>query len=692
MIFSKRKNILPGISACLFFIIWPIVGLSAEETTRLGTVTVTGEVEEEENSYTVETNNVPGIVPDAAALLHSVPGADVNRNGILTGIAQYRGMYADRVNVKLNGITIPGGGPNGMDTPLSYIPGAQLQGIEVIRGIAPVSSGLETLGGTLHATSIRPGFGSGEQFESQGTLNLSGATVNDARALGVVAGLANRAHRMHIAGSRERGDDIEFDGGEIRPSEHDRENYSLGYGLRQSSHEFALDFTHNDTGLTGTPSLPMDIEVIDTDIVSGEYTGFAGLYELHGRLYYSDVYHSMSNFVLRPEPMMGKRRTAATGRGTGFRLDAGRELGQGELLFGLDGQMATHDAVITNPDMAMFRVVNFNDAQRDLLGVFSEWNGALGAGWDSEFGVRVNQVRMDAGNVDHHMAGGNVNIATLRDNFNTADRSKTDTNVDWVARFMHPLSNGTSVEIGVARKMRSPSYQERYLWVPMQSTGGLADGNTYIGDINLDPEVSHQLELALNMQSASGYFEPRIFYRDVSDYIQGVPATNVAALAIDAGVLQFANVDATLYGTDVAWGYSINDNWSLGGIISYVRGKRDDISDNLYRIAPLNGTLGLNYAVATWDVTAEGVFYDRQDRVSVTNGETPSGGYALMNLYGKVRVKKDMLLSGGVGNVFDRKYAPHVTGINRAGGSDVAIGERVPGDGRNVYLAMRLDW
>ncbi len=149
-------------TACLFSVIWPVVGLSAEEATRLGTVTVTGEIEEEENSYTVETNNVPGIVPDAAALLHSVPGADVNRNGVLTGIAQYRGMYADRVNVKLNGITIPGGGPNGMDTPLSYIPGAQLQGIQVIRGIAPVSSGLETLGGTLHATSIRPGFGTGE--------------------------------------------------------------------------------------------------------------------------------------------------------------------------------------------------------------------------------------------------------------------------------------------------------------------------------------------------------------------------------------------------------------------------------------------------------------------------------------------------------------------------------------------------
>ena len=100
---AKKYNCLPGMIAFLLPMIWPIAALSAEAATRLDVVTVTGEIEEEENSYTVETNDVPGIVPDAAALLHSVPGANINRNGVLTGIAQYRGMYADRVNVKING-------------------------------------------------------------------------------------------------------------------------------------------------------------------------------------------------------------------------------------------------------------------------------------------------------------------------------------------------------------------------------------------------------------------------------------------------------------------------------------------------------------------------------------------------------------------------------------------------------------
>jgi iron complex outermembrane receptor protein len=687
-------------ASCLLIpaITWPLAVWSAEEATRLGTVTVTGEIAGEDNGYQVETDEAAGIAPDTASLLHKVPGANVNRNGALTGIAQYRGLYGDRVNVKVNGISVQEGCPNGMDPPLSSIPGIQLDNIEVIRGIAPVSSGLETLAGTMRATSIRPAFGTGDELESHGSLHLSGATVNDSGAAGLMAGLANRTHRVHVAGSRERGDDIEFNGGTIRPSEYDRNSYALGYGYRQAGNEVALDASRIDTRPTGTPSLPMDIEMSDSDMFSGEYSGYLGAHAVHGQLYYTDVHHKMTNFLLRPDPGVNmKRRSTGDGSGTGFRLDIGRALAGGDLLVGIDGQLASHDAVITNPDNAMFRVVNFNDAERNLLGLFSEWHGALGADWGSEFGLRVNQARMDAGVVSSSMAGMNPNIQTLQDNFNNADRSKTDTNADWVARLTRPLSASMDFEVGFARKTRSPSYQERYLWLPLEATGGLADGNNYIGDINLDPEVSHQVELALNLESANAYFEPRIFYRDVSDYIQGVPSTNAAAnmvsmMSSGSPALQYANVDATLYGADAAWGYRLDAHWRLGGIVSYVRGKRDDISDNLYRIAPLNGALELTYAAGTWDVTAEGVFYDRQDKVSATNGETPSGGYALMNLYGKYRVRQNLALSGGVGNVFDRRYAAHVTGINRAAGSDVAIGERVPGEGRNFYLAVQLEW
>src|SRR5690606_16096713 len=40
---------------------------------------------------------------DTAELRRELPGANLNANGVLSGIAQYRGLYGDRVTVTLDG-------------------------------------------------------------------------------------------------------------------------------------------------------------------------------------------------------------------------------------------------------------------------------------------------------------------------------------------------------------------------------------------------------------------------------------------------------------------------------------------------------------------------------------------------------------------------------------------------------------
>jgi len=76
--------------------------------------------------------------------------------------------------------------------------------------------------------------------------------------------------------------------------------------------------------------------------------------------------------------------------------------------------------------------------------------------------------------------------------------------------------------VGIGLENRAPSYQEHYLWTPMEATGGLADGHTYIGDINLKPETAYQLDLGLNYQNEKFMLAPHIFYQPIDDYIQGV--------------------------------------------------------------------------------------------------------------------------------------------------------------------------
>ncbi len=51
-----------------------------------------------------------------------------------------------------------------------------------------------------------------------------------------------------------------------------------------------------------------------------------------------------------------------------------------------------------------------------------------------------------------------------------------------------------------------------------------------------------------------------------------------------------------------------------------------------------------------------------------------------------------MTLAFGIDNMFDKRYANHVNGINRARNSDVRVGQRVFDPGRNFYLTASFEW
>jgi iron complex outermembrane receptor protein len=674
----------------------PVVSAETETPQQLPEMTVQGASPDGPAVYPVDLQQAPLTNSDTAGLLERAPGANVNRNGPLTGIAQYRGMYADQVNVLVNGINIVTGGPNGMDPPLSYIPRAQLESLEVIRGIAPVSSGLETIGGTMKATARTSHFNSGDSFTPSADVSLGGATVDSSYTLGAFGALANKNHRMHIYGSKEKGDDYEFPDGKVRPTEYDRKNGGIGYGFQDNGHEVGLNYRHNRTDDTGTPSLPMDIVYIDTNIFESEYNGAFGAYDVHGQVFYNDVDHKMNNYSLRNPPMpMMTRQNKSSSDGLGYRVDAGFALGAGRLLLGTDGQLGKHDATVTDPiNNPNFYVEAYNNVKRNAFGAFAEWEGNIASNWGLLLGGRYTRVNSTSGDVSHFMAGMNPAINTLQTQFNDADKDNNQNNFDLVAKFDHDYSSrlGFNIEAGI--KNRAPSYQQLYLWVPLQSTNGLADGKNYVGDIDLNKETAYEAGLGLDWNTPRGYISPRIFYRYVDDYIQGTPATDPTVIMVstangDPNPLQWSNVDARLYGIDMNWGASLSSHWSLDGVISYVRGKRDDISDNLYRIAPLNGSATLSYTRANWWVGLEGVAYARQDDVSKTNDETESAGYGLANLRGGIELMRNLAINVGVENIFDKQYQNHLSGINRVADSDVPVGERVPGAGRNYYATLQ---
>jgi len=156
--------------------------------------------------------------------------------------------------------------------------------------------------------------------------------------------------------------------------------------------------------------------------------------------------------------------------------------------------------------------------------------------------------------------------------------------------------------------------------------------------------------------------------------------------------LQFANVDAELYGADLGYQWEISPSWILQGNISWVRGKRTDVRDNLYRIAPLSSMLELMYVRARFFIAAQSVAAARQDKVSAFNNEQETVGWGILNLRGGFNLNDVFDIAMGVENIFDKAYQDHLGGYNRVQGSAVPVGARLYSPGRNFYLKLNANW
>jgi iron complex outermembrane receptor protein len=632
---------------------------------------------------------------DTANVLKDIPGANVNANGPITGIAQYRGMHGDRVSVVIDELGVVSGGPNAMDAPLSYVSPMITRELAVTRGIASVSLAPESIGGHVATTLSRGDFSTGPgalsgfvgtRYSGNGSVNTSAGRLT----------LASDSHKLSLLAEVDDGDDIETPVGTIRPSRLHRERSDLSYAFSGDRGAIMLFAGRLDTTDTGTPALPMDIRYIETDLAGArvEFEAAEGM-SLRGGFAWNDVEHLMDNFGLRQAPMAPMyRQNLATGSGGHANLEADFAMPEGNLTIGFDGVVSDHDATITNPNNAMFRVANFADVERNLASLFAEWRRA-GERSDIELGLRVKRVDAAAGEVTASGMMGDMgtNVDLLVDAFNAADRDLRFDSVDAVLKYRRSADNGTEWHVELGSKTRAPSYQELYLWLPLQATGGLADGRSYIGDLGLEEERSNEITLGFGKTAGRFSVSPQVFYRRVDGYIQGVPSSNmianmVAQMMSGAPALQFANVDAEIFGADMAWKVELTDRWYLDGIATYARGKRRDVNDNLYRLAPPNASVGVTRDSEGLAITAEVIAYAKQDKVSAFNDEQATSGYALTNLEMAWYPTESLRLEARVDNLFDRTYQDHVAGINRANGSDIPVGERLYGIERTASFGM----
>jgi iron complex outermembrane receptor protein len=301
--------------------------------------------------------------------------------------------------------------------------------------------------------------------------------------------------------------------------------------------------------------------------------------------------------------------------------------------------------------------------------------------------------------------------------FNARDHQRSDYNVDLTTLVRHTPNAMLSFEAGYAMKSRSPNLYERYAWSPntmaMEMINFAGDGNYYIGNLDLKPEVAHTVSATANWHDAANEgwgLKITPYYTYVQDYIDtrrcptGVCGTSTAvqnSLNAKSGFvyLQFVNQSAQLYGVDISGSVPLVTTSDFGkvfatGKFSYVSGTNETTGDNLYNIMPPNVKLAVIHKVWGWSNSVEAEFVSDKTDVSQVRDELKIGGYSLFNLRSSYECKYARL-DLGITNLFDRFYNLPLGGVYTGqgatmSGSAIPANIPVPGMGRSFYAGLTV--
>ena len=654
-------------------------------------VTVTGQRIVNEQQISLDSNRT--IAPDFSDSIVNLPGVNVNTNGGATRVLQYRGLFGDRVNIEIDGAPITGAGPNAMDSPLSHVIAQPHLAVTLFRGIAPVSAGPETLGGhvELKTDTNQYLFNEGNVFGGISTLFQNGGDIfhsNGSLGFGTDKGYGL------VSFTRQKADELaDGDNRQIPNYQYDRTGGKLAFGLRHNDHALDVSYQTLRTDNAGTPALGMDILYIDANWYRLQYQYSSDDHSgVEVTLFGNQNDHGMDNVSQRNTMNPMARLNTVDANSLGLELSGFTQTNFGRLHGGIEIAGDEHNSLITNPILQNLNIANFNDVTRDSYSIFSELSNRY-QDWNWLVGTRYTQVNSDAGNVSSTMAMMNSNVATLVNTFNQSSRDITHDLLDLTLHASVDVNSSTTAYMALGQKSRAPSYTELYTWLPLTISAGLADGFTYLGNLALDHETSRQIDLGIDWQNNQISLSANAYYQQVDDYIVGVPAMNPAATMItmmmgNTAPLQWQNVDATLWGAEVSGQYQANEVMTFGFTASIVRGQRDDIDDNLFRIAPDNLRAHMRYLEGPLDLKLEAQLAKKQTRVSALQREQTSPGYGIVNASVGYQFSSKMRFGLNLHNLFDKTYQPHLAGINRVANVDINVGDRLFAPGRQVVLSI----
>ena len=688
---------------------------------------------------------------DTARLLEDLPGVTVNAAGGISSFPVIHGLGNDRLRILIDGVTPVSSCPNHMNPPLSYLDPTQVESIRVWAGITPVSVGGDSIGGTIAVESAAPAFAApGQELLTQGRVGTFYQSNGDGWRGHLSTTLASENLSLNYSGAFATANNYQAGGDfktfretgrpghllpldEVGSTAYEVQNHLLSLAVKQENHVLEAKFGYQEIPNQGYPNQRMDM-VDDTERrLQLRYLGKFGWGRLEAIGYHETVDHTMDfgadkQFIYGAAPgiVAPGMPMKTDSENTGARLTASLDVTDTDVLrlggeyqrYRLDDlwppSPATLPPGVTFGGMAPDTFYNINDGERDRAALFAEWTAEFGPQWLTLVGARYEHVRSDTGPVQGYngvFAGYALSAAA----FNARDRERNDDNFDVTALARHVIDPTRTLEFGYAMKTRSPNLYERYSWsqsdMALVMNNFAGDGNGYLGNPELDPEIAHTLSFTFDWHSADRASELKVtpYYSHVDDYIgaERCPGSGMMMNALCGGPgnatardqfvnLQYVNESARLYGVDVSGQLPLATTalgaFGLRGVVNYTRGENRDTGDDLYNVMPLNARLALTQVHGPWDNALELVMVGAKDQVSDVRNEIETSGYGLVNLRGGYQWR-EVRVDFGAENLFDKNYDLPTGGAYLGqgatmGSNSVPWGIAVPGMGRSLYAGI----
>jgi iron complex outermembrane receptor protein len=653
------------------------------------------------------------VTSDTASLLKLTPGVSLKTGGGLSSLPVIHGLADDRVNITIDGASITSSCSNHMNPALSYIDPSKVGTIDVIAGITPVSQGGDSIGGSIIVKSKDLIFtNSDDKLRQDLNLKTFFKSNNENQGASLNYEIASRETYFSYFGFDERANNyLSGNGKRLKSTLYNQNNQAVTIGRDLGEGVLSLKLTRAVVPYQGFINQHMDVQDNVSNLGTINFKGTLGKALVESSAYYQHTNHKMdiiSSERLGSMPMYTRSDEA------GFKVKASFEFSPTSLLtlgidfnrYHLDDWWPPLPGIISIMGPKTFESIN--NGKRDRLGIFIEsetdWNKNL----STVMGIRSDMVFMNTGNVQGYNNSDNLPVDAAA--FNTKSHSKQDNNIDATLLTKLKISSSFDIELGLAQKSRSPNLYERYAWAgsvtnPANFSTGAAmdmsminwfgDGNGYVGDIDLRPEVARKIStsfIAHDEKNEGWEAKLTSHYSEINNFIDA----DLIGSSMGNNFLKFANHDAVIFGADFYIKSILmkNKNWgdlNLKIIADYTRGYRKDGKANLYHLMPFNGKIAIQYSNGKWKTDLVTHLVNDKDQVNELRLEPTTGKYALLDFGVSYRVSKLLKIDLGITNVFDLNYGLPLGGVDLVN-YPPASRTTVAGMGRSINTSVNLDF